>query len=186
VGVRKIRVDHDHRHGDSWVGRQEARYSGGEPQPPDRRQGADAERTGDGAANVPPHALDQVHGLAGGFGEAQSVTRYRDGATAAGEQRDAQSALQRRIRAGQDVLVIGVAQIAPVWFKRTRTLEKACAAAELAAAQGCRLVVFGEALAPGYPFWIAANGRRPFDDPKQKAIFAEYLDQGVVIERGES
>ena len=46
----------------------------------------------------------------------------------------------------QDILIIGVAQIAPVWLKRTRTLEKVCAVAELAAAQGCRLVVFGEAL----------------------------------------
>lgn len=85
----------------------------------------------------------------------------------------------------QDILVIGVAQIAPVWFKRARTLEKACAAAELAAAQGCRLVVFGEALAPGYPFWIERTDGARFDDPKQKAIFAEYLDQGVVIERGD-
>jgi predicted amidohydrolase len=86
---------------------------------------------------------------------------------------------------GQDILVIGVAQIAPVWFKRTETLEKVCAAAELAAAQGCRLVVFGEALAPGYPFWIERTDGARFDDPKQKAIFAEYLDQGVVIERGD-
>jgi len=85
----------------------------------------------------------------------------------------------------QDILVIGVAQIAPVWLKRTRTLEKACAAAELAAAQGCRLVVFGEALAPGYPFWIERTDGARFDNPKQKAIFAEYLDQGVVIERGD-
>jgi nitrilase len=85
----------------------------------------------------------------------------------------------------QDILVIGVAQIAPVWFKRTRTLEKACAAAELAAAQGCRLVAFGEALAPGYPFWIERTDGARFDNPKQKEIFAEYLDQGVVIERGD-
>jgi len=85
----------------------------------------------------------------------------------------------------QDILVIGVAQIAPVWFKRTRTIEKVCAAAELAAAQGCRLVVFGEALAPGYPFWIERTDGARFDNPKQKAIFAEYLDQGVVIERGD-
>jgi len=85
----------------------------------------------------------------------------------------------------QDTLVIGVAQIAPVWLKRAETLEKVCAAADLAAAQGCRLVVFGEALIPGYPFWIERTDGARFDDPKQKAIFAEYLDQGVVIERGD-
>ena len=85
----------------------------------------------------------------------------------------------------QDILVIGVAQIAPVWLKRPETLEKICAVTELAAAQGCRLVVFGEALAPGYPFWIERTDGARFDDPKQKAIFAEYLDQGVVIERGD-
>ncbi|CAN7620808.1 carbon-nitrogen hydrolase family protein [Phenylobacterium sp. LjRoot225] len=78
-----------------------------------------------------------------------------------------------------------MAQIAPVWLRRTETLEKACAVAELAASQGCRLVVFGEALAPGYPFWIERTDGARFDDPKQKAIFAQYLDQGVVIERGD-
>jgi nitrilase len=85
----------------------------------------------------------------------------------------------------QDLLVIGVAQIAPVWLKRTETLEKICAVTELAAAQGCRLVVFGEALTPGYPFWIERTDGARFDDPKQKAIFAQYLDQGVVVERGD-
>ena len=84
-----------------------------------------------------------------------------------------------------DRLVVGVAQIAPVWLKRAETLEKVGAVAELAAAQGCRLVVFGEAIVPGYPFWIERTDGARFDDPKQKAIFAEYLDQGVVIERGD-
>jgi nitrilase len=59
------------------------------------------------------------------------------------------------------------------------------AVAEQAAAQGCRLVTFGEALAPGYPFWIERTDGARFDDPKQKAIYARYLDQGVVIERGD-
>lgn len=85
----------------------------------------------------------------------------------------------------QDTLVVGIAQIAPVWCDRAATLAKVCEATEQAAKEGCRLVVFGEALAPGYPFWIERTNGARFDDPKQKAIFAQYLDQGVVIERGD-
>jgi len=85
----------------------------------------------------------------------------------------------------QDRLVAGIAQIAPVWFRRAETLEKIAAAVVTAAAQGCELVVFGEALVPGYPFWIERTEGARFNDPKQKAMYARYLDQGVVIERGD-
>jgi len=85
----------------------------------------------------------------------------------------------------QDRLVVGAAQIAPVWLDREATIAKACSVAELAATQGCALVCFGEALAPGYPFWIERTDGARFDDLKQKALFARYLHQGVVVERGD-
>lgn len=84
-----------------------------------------------------------------------------------------------------DRLVVACVQIAPVWFDRAATLEKVARALDEAAGHGCQLVVFGEALVPGYPFWIERTDGARFNDPKQKAIFARYLDQGVVIERGD-
>ena len=51
-------------------------------------------------------------------------------------------------------LTVGIAQIAPVWLNRDRTLDKIIEHVNAAANQDCQLVVFGEALLPGYPFWI--------------------------------
>lgn len=83
----------------------------------------------------------------------------------------------------QDRLIVGLAQIAPIWLDRDSTLAKVLEQVHCAADQGCDLVCFGEALVPGYPFWIERTDGARFNDPKQKAIFARYLDQGVVIER---
>ncbi|WP_282604481.1 carbon-nitrogen hydrolase family protein [Pelagibius sp. Alg239-R121] len=85
----------------------------------------------------------------------------------------------------QDSLRVALAQIAPVWLDRAGTLEKVVAQVLAAAEQDCRLVVFGEALVPGYPFWIERTDGARFNDAKQKALYAHYLDQGVVIERGD-
>lgn len=84
-----------------------------------------------------------------------------------------------------DRLTVGIAQIAPIWLNRAATLEKVMAATTEAADAGCDLVVFGEALVPGYPVWIERTDGARFNDPKQKAIYAHYVDQGVVIERGD-
>ena len=84
-----------------------------------------------------------------------------------------------------DKLTIGMVQMAPVWLKREATLEKVVTAAERAGKEGCQLAVFGEALVPGYPFWIEHTNGAMFNDPKQKAIYARYVDEGVVIERGD-
>jgi nitrilase len=76
-------------------------------------------------------------------------------------------------------LTVGLAQIAPVWLDRERTLEKVGGCIEEAAAKGCDLVVFGEALAPGYPFWVGLTEGARFDSSLQKSIFAEYAAQAV-------
>ncbi len=84
-----------------------------------------------------------------------------------------------------DRLVVGCAQIAPVWLQRDATLVKVAVCIERAVAEGCQLIVFGEALVPGYPFWIERTDGARFNDAKQKAMFARYLDQGVDIARGD-
>lgn len=81
-------------------------------------------------------------------------------------------------------LVVGVAQIAPVWLQREATLAKVVDWIRRAAAEGCRLVAFGEALAPGYPFWLEHTDAARFESPLQKAIHARYVEQSVDIEAG--
>jgi nitrilase len=74
-------------------------------------------------------------------------------------------------------LTVALAQIAPVWLDRDRTIEKVREWAERAAAKGAGLVAFGEALVPGYPWWIEHTDGARFDDMRQKEWFAHYSDQ---------
>ncbi len=83
-----------------------------------------------------------------------------------------------------ELLTVGLAQIAPVWLNRSKTLEKVKTYVELAAKQGCHLVIFGEALVPGYPFWLELTEGSRFNSPLQKSIFAEYAAQAVQPEAG--
>jgi len=82
-------------------------------------------------------------------------------------------------------LKIGLAQIAPVWLDRVKTLEKICSYVEKAGQENCDLVVFGEALLPGYPFWLELTGGASFNSKKQKELFAHYLRNAVQPEAGD-
>ncbi len=84
-----------------------------------------------------------------------------------------------------DALRVGLAQISPILLNRAATLEKVNAAIAAAAMEGAQLVSFGESLVPGYPFWVERTGGAQFNSPKQKKYYADYLDQGVMIERGD-
>ncbi|MGX5172805.1 carbon-nitrogen hydrolase family protein [Aliikangiella sp. IMCC44653] len=80
---------------------------------------------------------------------------------------------------------VALAQIAPVWLNREKTLHKVVASIQQAASQKAKLIVFGEALVPGYPFWIELTNGAKFNDPIQKKIHAEYANQAVQLERGD-
>jgi len=84
----------------------------------------------------------------------------------------------------KDILKVGLAQMAPVWLNRDKTLEKVSSFVENAASQNCELVVFGEALVPGYPFWVERTDGARFNSKIQKEIYAFYLEQGVQTEAG--
>lgn len=84
-----------------------------------------------------------------------------------------------------DKLTVGIAQIAPVWLNREATLEKVGQYVHQAADAGCALVVFGEALVPGYPFWLEKTDGARFESEIQKQIHAYYLSQAVSIESGD-
>jgi nitrilase len=83
-----------------------------------------------------------------------------------------------------DFLKVGIAQITPVWLNRTKTLDKVVAYVRQAANEGCQLVAFGEALLPGYPFWIERTDGARFNSPIQKEMHAHYMHQAVQIEAG--
>ena len=82
------------------------------------------------------------------------------------------------------ILTVGMAQIAPVWLNRERTLDKIMEYVDAAAQKGCELVAFGEALLPGYPFWIEHTDGARFNSTIQKEIHAHYLHNAVQIEVG--
>jgi len=84
-----------------------------------------------------------------------------------------------------DDLKVGLAQIAPVWLNRKKTLKKIEAYIRQAAAEQCRLVAFGEALVPGYPFWIELTEGARFNSPVQKEIHGYYMSQAVQVDAGD-
>lgn len=82
-------------------------------------------------------------------------------------------------------LKIGVAQIAPVWLNKRQTLQKIEKYVADAAKQGCELVVFGEGVLPGYPFWLSLTNASVFNSPIQKELHAHYVKNAVQIESGD-
>ena len=83
------------------------------------------------------------------------------------------------------LLSVGLAQIAPVWLNRAATCEKIVTWIQNAAAEGCSLVVFGEALLPGYPFWVERTDGAKFDSELQKSLYAHYVSESVSIDSGD-
>ncbi len=79
---------------------------------------------------------------------------------------------------------VAIAQVAPVWLDRAATVAKVAAWTARAAGEGCGLVAFGEALVPGYPFWVEWTDGARFDSAAQKDLFAAYAEQAVTIEAG--
>ena len=83
-----------------------------------------------------------------------------------------------------ELLTVGLAQIAPVWLDYKQTLAKILDYVVKATEEQCQIVVFGEALLPGYPFWIELTDGARFNSPIQKEIHAHYMNQAVQIEAG--
>ena len=80
---------------------------------------------------------------------------------------------------------IALAQMTPVWLNREATLQKIEQQLEKASADGAQLVVFGEALLPGYPFWPDLTDGAHFGSPVQKDIFAHYAANAVDLDKGD-
>lgn len=82
-------------------------------------------------------------------------------------------------------LKVAMAQIAPVWLNKEKTIEKIKSCIIEAGKSNCELIVFGEALLPGYPFWVSITNGSEFDSTYQKKLFAHYAKNSVQIENGD-
>lgn len=80
---------------------------------------------------------------------------------------------------------VALAQISPVWLNKGRTLDKIKDNIAQAGAQGCDLVIFGEGLLPGYPFWLSLTDGADFDSTMHKEIYAHYVRNSIQVEQGE-
>lgn len=82
-------------------------------------------------------------------------------------------------------LKVALAQIAPVWLNKSATLQKITDAIMDAANNKAELIVFGEGLLPGYPFWLALTGGAEWNKDINKELHAHYLRNSVCIEDGD-
>jgi len=85
----------------------------------------------------------------------------------------------------KNTLKIGLAQIAPVWLNNVKDIDKIKSFIAKAGNENCELVVFGEALLPGYPFWLSLTNGADFNSTVQKEIHAHYIRNAVQIEAGD-
>lgn len=83
------------------------------------------------------------------------------------------------------LLKVALAQIAPVWLNKQATLEKIMASIQAAADSHSELIVFGEGILPGYPWWLSITHSAAWDNQIQKEIHAHYARNAVQIEKGD-
>jgi nitrilase len=84
-----------------------------------------------------------------------------------------------------NLLKVALAQISPVWLDKEATLKKIESSIAEAAARKTELIVFGEALLPGYPFWLALTEGASWDLKVNKEIHAHYVRNAIQVEAGE-
>ncbi|MEB8346667.1 carbon-nitrogen hydrolase family protein [Flavobacteriaceae bacterium KMM 6898] len=85
----------------------------------------------------------------------------------------------------ENLLKVALAQISPVWLNKKGTVKKIEDALLEASSNKAELVVFGEALLPGYPFWLALTNGAAWDLKVNKELHAHYVRNAIQIEAGE-
>lgn len=74
---------------------------------------------------------------------------------------------------------IAAAQARPAWLDPDATTKKVVELLSAAAQHDVELIAFPETFLSGYPFWVERTGGAVFNDPRQKAAYAAYLDAAV-------
>ena len=85
----------------------------------------------------------------------------------------------------KNTLNVALAQISPVWLNKEATLAKVAGQMEEAAKERAELIVFGEGVVPGYPFWLALTGGAEWNKDVVKELHAHYVRNAVCIEEGD-
>ncbi|PQJ31852.1 carbon-nitrogen hydrolase [Nonlabens arenilitoris] len=85
----------------------------------------------------------------------------------------------------QHLINVALAQISPVWLDKKATLDKILSTLEEAKKQDAELVVFGEGLLPGYPFWLALTDGATWNKKEVKELHRHYVLNSISIEDGE-
>lgn len=78
-----------------------------------------------------------------------------------------------------------MAQIAPVWLDKEATLQKIKEQILLATKEDAELIIFGEGILPGYPFWLPLTNGAEWDTKVNKELHAHYVSNAVCIEDGD-
>jgi len=81
-----------------------------------------------------------------------------------------------------NTLKVALAQISPIWLNKEMTLKKIVNTISEAGTQNAELIVFSEALLPGYPFWLSLTDGAQWNSPVQKELYAHYACNAVQIE----
>lgn len=81
-----------------------------------------------------------------------------------------------------NLLKVAMAQIAPIWLDKEATLQKVEQTILQAAREQVELLIFGEALLPGYPFWLALTDGAAWDSKVNKELHAHYMRNAVQME----
>jgi len=82
-------------------------------------------------------------------------------------------------------LKVALAQISPVWLNKKETLQKVENSIVEASKENVELIVFGEGLLPGYPFWLALTGGAEWNTDVNKELHAHYVKNSITIEKGD-
>ena len=83
------------------------------------------------------------------------------------------------------LLKVALAQLAPVWLNKEKTIQKIESSIIDAAENNSELIIFGEGLLPGYPFWLALTDGAAWNKKVNKELHAHYLRNSVCIEKGD-
>lgn len=83
------------------------------------------------------------------------------------------------------MLKVALAQISPVWLNKLETLKKVEQSIIEASKEDAELIVFGEGLVPGYPFWLALTGGAEWNKTINKELHAHYVKNAITIEKGD-
>ncbi|MFK7783018.1 carbon-nitrogen hydrolase family protein [Psychroserpens sp.] len=82
------------------------------------------------------------------------------------------------------ILKVALAQISPVWLNKLETLKKVEHSIIEASKEQAELIVFGEGLVPGYPFWLALTEGAEWNTAVNKELHAHYVKNSITIEKG--